>query len=425
MWALFWTAIPSNNFLKRALAFNPDGALNGARRIAFAGTYAYVLCDRGLAVVDLDNPLQPKLVAQIGAPDLDDPRGIAVQFRYAFVVDRAGMKVLDITNLARPVLVPNALIPLADARNIYVARTYAYISAGKQGMAIVNVEAPERPQLDQMFDAGGKLNDTNDIKIGMVSSSQFAFVADGHNGLQVVQLFSPQATPNFFGFAPKPVPKLIAGYRTKEPALAISRGIDRDRAADETGHQLAVFGRRGSRPFNLEEMQRLYLRNGKLFTVTDSPPGPATEPPVQKSAEAVSPVRAGSELRAGWDATTAQMSDRNLFVAWAVVRQTSRLTSLPCPQGIEIELALQRLLLPPIMIAVAFITSAFGSRLHRPSLFMTSAAGLNSGQIDLSRLSALHDPGVARLAGHHAMGRVIEFGVQKPASRDYRLDGCW
>ncbi len=288
---------PSNNFLQRALAFNPDGALNGARRIAFAGTYAYVLCDRGLAVVDLDNPLQPKLVAQIGAPALDELRGIAVQFRYAFVVDRAGMKVLDITNLARPVLVPNALIPLADARNIYVARTYAYISAGKQGMAIVNVEAPERPQLDQMFDAGGKLNDTNDIKIGMVSSSQFAFVADGHNGLQVVQLFSPQATPNFYGFAPKPVPKLIANYKTKEPALAISRGIDRDRAVDETGHQLAVFGRRGSRPFNLEEMQRLYLRDGKLFTVTDSPLGPAAESPMQRDAEQSPPPTAGSEVQ--------------------------------------------------------------------------------------------------------------------------------
>jgi hypothetical protein len=288
---------PRNNFLKRALAFNPDGALDGARRIAFAGTYAYVLCDRGLAVVDLDNPLQPKLVAQVGAPDLDEPRGIAVQFRYAFVVDRAGMKVLDITNLAQPVLVPSALVPLVDARNIYVARTYAYISAGRLGIAIVNVEAPERPQLDQMFDAGGKLNDTNDIKIGMVSSSQFAFVADGRNGLQVVQLFSPQATPNFFGFAPKPVPKLIASYKTKEPALAISRGIDRDRAVDETGHQLAVFGRRGSRPFNLEEMQRLYLRNGRLFTVTDSPPGPAMEPPMQKNAEQSPPPTAGSELQ--------------------------------------------------------------------------------------------------------------------------------
>ena len=41
---------------------------------------------------------------------------------------------------------------------------------------------------------------------------------------------------------------------------------------DETGNQLAVFGRRGSRPLNRQEMQGLYLRNGQLYTVPDEPP---------------------------------------------------------------------------------------------------------------------------------------------------------
>ena len=54
-------------------------------------------------------------------------------------------------------------------------------------------------------------------------------------------------------------------------ALAISKGIDRDRAVDESGNQLAVFGRRGARPFNREETQRMYLRNGQLYTVSDEP----------------------------------------------------------------------------------------------------------------------------------------------------------
>lgn len=70
---------------------------------------------------------------------------------------------------------------------------------------------------------------------------------------------------------PRPTPKLIATARTKGPALTISKGIDRDRAVDESGNQLAVFGRRGARPLNREETQRLYLRNGKLYTVTDEP----------------------------------------------------------------------------------------------------------------------------------------------------------
>jgi hypothetical protein len=264
---------PANNFLKRALAFNPNGILNGARRIVIAGTYAYVLCDRGLVVVDLDNPLQPRVTSEIGAPALTEPRGIAVQFRYAFVVDREGLKVLDVTHPDHPKLVQGAMVSLEDARNLYVARTYAYVAGGRQGLAVVDVERPEHPKLDQVFNVNGALNDTNDIKLGMVSSSLFAYVADGKNGLRVLQLFSPTDNPAFSGFSPRPTPKLIANYRTHGPALAVSKGIDRDRAVDESGNQLAVFGRRGARPFNRQEMERMFIRDGQVYTVTDEPPG--------------------------------------------------------------------------------------------------------------------------------------------------------
>ena len=269
---------PKNNFLKRALAFNPNGVLNGARRIAIAGTYAYMLCDRGLVVVDLSNPLQPRVTAEIGAPDLVEPQGIAIQFRYAFVVDHQGLKVLDVTALDHPRIVPGAAVPLEDARNIYVARTYAYVAAGKQGLAIIDVEKPEEPRLDQIFTGDGKLNDVRDVKIGMVDASAFAFVADGRNGLRILQLISPEDSPNAYGFSPRPTPKLIASFRTHGPALAISKGLDRDRAADESGNQLAVFGRRGARPLNREEASRLYLRDGKPYTVSDMPPQSAQTP---------------------------------------------------------------------------------------------------------------------------------------------------
>jgi hypothetical protein len=181
------------------------------------------------------------------------------------------MKVLDVTDLAQPKPVDNLLIPLEDARNIYVARSYAYVSAGKQGVAIVDVENPAAPKLDQLFTADGQLNDVNDIKLGMVAASAFAFVADGKNGLRVLQILSPWDDPaHFSGFSPRPTPKLIATARTQGPALALSKGIDRDRAVDESGNQLAVFGRRGARPLNRAEMQRLYLRNRQMYAVSDT-----------------------------------------------------------------------------------------------------------------------------------------------------------
>jgi hypothetical protein len=263
---------PANNFLRRALAFNPNGILTGAHRITIAGTYAYILTDKSLVVVDLDNPLAPRVTATIGAPELDNPRAIAVQFRYAFLVDSYGLKTLDVTDLAHPKMTEKGRASLDDARNIYVARTYAYVAAGKNGVGIFDVENPEAPRLDQVFNANQQMHEVNDIKIGMVAGSVFAFVADGYNGLRVLQIISPWDDPaHFSGFSPRPTPKLIATARTRGPALAISKGIDRDRAVDESGNQLAVFGRRGARPFNRAEMQRFYQHstNGAFYSVTD------------------------------------------------------------------------------------------------------------------------------------------------------------
>ena len=57
---------PSNNFIERAATFNPDGALTGARRITIVGTYAYIVTEKHLAVVSLEDPFHPKLVATLG-----------------------------------------------------------------------------------------------------------------------------------------------------------------------------------------------------------------------------------------------------------------------------------------------------------------------------------------------------------------------
>jgi hypothetical protein len=91
--------------------------------------------------------------------------------------------------------------------------------------------------------------------------------------MRVLQILSPSDDPaHFSGFNPRPTPKLIATARTQGPALAISKGIDRDRAVDESGNQLAVFGRRGARPLNREETETLYLRNGQVYAVSDEAP---------------------------------------------------------------------------------------------------------------------------------------------------------
>ena len=159
---------------------------------------------------------------------------------------------------------------LADARRVYVARTYAYVAAGREGLAIVDVEKPEAPKLFAKYDAEGKIGDARDVVVGSTNASLFAYVADGVNGLKVIQLTAPDTQPRFYGFSPEPRPQLIAWRGTASPATALAKGLDRDRAVDETGGQIAVFGRIGARPFNLEEQRKLYMRpDGSVWTVRE------------------------------------------------------------------------------------------------------------------------------------------------------------
>ncbi|MGQ0793520.1 MAG: hypothetical protein ACT4NX_05460 [Deltaproteobacteria bacterium] len=268
---------PDNNFVKLMAKFNPEGILDGAINIAIAGNYAYIAADRGLVVVSIETPLEPRVVAAIGDSMIVKPRAIDIQFRYAFVIDAEGMKTVDVTNPEKPLYVSSGKIALgSEAFDIYVARTYAYIAGGRDGLIIVDIEKPEKPFIDRIYNAGGKINDTRDVKIGTTNASLFAYLADGKNGLRVLQLTSPDTTPGYYGFSPRPAPELIATYHTHKPALAISKGLDRDRAVDESGNQVSVFGRLGSRPFNLEEMKRLYIKDGKIYRVSDKPRGNLT-----------------------------------------------------------------------------------------------------------------------------------------------------
>jgi len=280
---------PLNNYLQRQLdatkypnsAFNPGGALSEASSITIAGATAYITTDRELVTVSLEDPLNPAIVSRL---PFNHPRAVAIQFRYGFVVDDGGLKTIDVTSANQPRLIDGAGVPFTDARDVYVARTYAYVAAGKDGVGIVDVKNPEQPRLEQLYTAEGHLNDVHQVKIAMTNASLFAYVADGKNGLRILQLTSPETMSTYAGFSPRPQPELIATFKTRGDALSVSKPLDRDRAVDESGNQVAVFGRRGARPFTFPEVQRMLRTNegtGPYFTVSDEP---TTQPVSMKSA---------------------------------------------------------------------------------------------------------------------------------------------
>jgi hypothetical protein len=210
---------------------------------------------------DGETCLDPQVTSVV---PLNDGRATAVQFRYLWATTASGLELFDVTELAQPRAVPEATVPLADARRVYLSRTYAYVAAKQDGLAIVDITRPTRPAIYMKYTADGQLNDAEDVIVASTNASLFAYVADGRNGMKVIQLTSPSSQPNFYGFSPDPKPELIAWAKTPTPALALSKGLDRDRGVDETGGQMAVFGRLGSRPFNRAEMEQLFLNKDRV-----------------------------------------------------------------------------------------------------------------------------------------------------------------
>ncbi len=255
---------PRNNFLKRSLTWNENGILDGARHIELAGSNAFVSAEDSVVILDLKKPLEPKIQAIV---PFNKPKAVAIQFRYLFVTDAEGFHVVNITDINNPIKISTS-ISLSDARRLYVARTYAYVAGGKEGLVIIDIEKPERPIIFNKFNDDGKINDVYDVKVATTNASLIAYIADGQNGLKILQLTDPERVPGFYGFSPEVKPKLIAWKKTEGPAIAISKGLDRDRAVDETGDQVSVFGRIGSRPLNLDEMKKMYLnQSGKVYKV--------------------------------------------------------------------------------------------------------------------------------------------------------------
>ena len=131
----------------------------------------------------------------------DDADQAAVLSAYASSVARIkaqGFGTVDVARIAGDVNDPAFLITAAGAR----------------GIAIFDIENPEQAKVDQIYDAEGRINDAHDIKLGATYPSQFGYVADGKNGLRVLQLTTPE-TPGSAGFSPRPVPMLVSNYKMK------------------------------------------------------------------------------------------------------------------------------------------------------------------------------------------------------------------
>ncbi len=165
--------------------------LGNANDVKLLGTIAYVAGGAaGLHIVDITNPLLPRL---LGSADTSDARDVRVRGTLAFVADGPGR--LQIVDVSDPV-VPSVIGSLGlggSANGVDVSDEFAVVAA-TTGVHIVDVSVPAQPRRTGSVALPDAALDT-------VVSDRIAYVADYTGSLQVVD-FTVPATPVVIGSAP-------------------------------------------------------------------------------------------------------------------------------------------------------------------------------------------------------------------------------
>lgn len=186
----------------RALAVRMDPVRGKA-------THAYVgLADGTLAIVDLANPVLPRLVATDKV--LADPRRLCAQGDWLFVADGpGGLLVFDLGKPEQPKLA--GAMPSVEARSLALAWPWLHLADGPGGLVVVDIGDPTAPRAIAHVDVNGESSAPNDVtdvatlfqysrtkaldelgdRIGRTRARHLCAVAGGLDGLRIVDVTEP------------------------------------------------------------------------------------------------------------------------------------------------------------------------------------------------------------------------------------------
>ncbi len=154
-----------------------------AMDVEVSGNFAFVADEvSGLQVVDISNPRVPSIAGSCDTPG--EANGVAISGRYAFVTDINGLYVIDIRDEKHPALVGGYSPFLDEPQGIAVSGRYAYIAQGYEGLQMVDIVNPLFPTPLLASDTPGYAN-------AVVLHGDLAYVADGPAGLQVIDVHDP------------------------------------------------------------------------------------------------------------------------------------------------------------------------------------------------------------------------------------------
>jgi hypothetical protein len=158
-----------------------------AEDIAIRGSYAYVVNGDGLRLIDITDPVNPKITGSVNTPG--HAYKVVINVNYAFVIDReSALHVIDISDPNLPTLKGECSI-LGITTELTISGNYAWIayfilgSENSRGLQIIDINNPTKP-------IEIKIYKTNYTVEGIAIRNNYAYIT-GSGGLKVLDITDP------------------------------------------------------------------------------------------------------------------------------------------------------------------------------------------------------------------------------------------
>jgi len=164
-----------------------------ANKVRIEGNFLFVADGpAGLTIVDVTDRTNPQIVRTINTNG--NALDVAVFGAFAFVANgNNGMAVVDITDErnAKFVTTYNATGAINDARGLDYADNRVYLADGVNGMRIIDIAVPAKPELLLTIskdEKGNAINDAESVAMATVPFRTFAMLCDGKNGMHAINV---------------------------------------------------------------------------------------------------------------------------------------------------------------------------------------------------------------------------------------------
>ena len=162
----------------------PDYGRGLATTVTVSGNYAYLGSIAGLHILDITKAENPRRVGGFTVEPGSSVEAISVSGNWAFMVDRSSLKAIDVSNPASPSKIGELKFN-GGAMGLALRGNYAYVADGNNGLQVIDVSDPTSLRPIANYPRPGAKKVT--------LSGEYAFLLLERDGLEVLDVQNPES----------------------------------------------------------------------------------------------------------------------------------------------------------------------------------------------------------------------------------------